>query len=90
MKAAPPALAVEHRATRPTCPRCESLEVVPLVFGLPTPELSEYAETTGKVALGGCVNLLGLSSLDLSRLRPRVFLRAVTDPPMDSTSVRTM
>jgi hypothetical protein len=55
VKAASPALAFEERATRPTCPRCESLEVVPLVFGLPTPELCVYAETTGKVALGGCV-----------------------------------
>ncbi len=38
----------------PTCPRCHSDEVVPIVYGLPGPELAEESRA-GRVALGGCV-----------------------------------
>lgn len=36
------------------CPDCGSTEVVPVVFGLPGPELLERARR-GEVALGGCM-----------------------------------
>lgn len=36
------------------CPRCEQTDVVPVVFGLPSPETFELAER-GFVALGGCL-----------------------------------
>ena len=36
------------------CPQCGALGVVPIVFGLPSPELVESAER-GEVSLGGCV-----------------------------------
>lgn len=39
---------------RPTrCPRCGGAELVPIVYGLPSPELGERARR-GEVALGGC------------------------------------
>ncbi len=38
----------------PRCPRCHSDEVLPIVYGLPGPELTE-ASLAGRVALGGCV-----------------------------------
>lgn len=37
----------------PTCPQCGGAPV-PIVYGLPGPELFEEAER-GEVALGGCV-----------------------------------
>ena len=36
------------------CPRCDAKEVIPIVYGLPGPELMEDAEA-GRVALGGCL-----------------------------------
>lgn len=36
------------------CPKCGSLEVVPIVYGLPSPEGMEE-ETKGKIFLGGCL-----------------------------------
>jgi hypothetical protein len=36
-----------------TCPRCGSDRVVPVVYGLPDPELFEAADQ-GRVILGGC------------------------------------
>ena len=40
--------------TRRMCPRCNSEDVLPIIYGLPGPELTE-ASIRGKVALGGCV-----------------------------------
>ena len=37
-----------------TCAQCGSHEVMPIVYGLPGPELLEQAEA-GEVWLGGCV-----------------------------------
>ncbi len=37
-----------------TCPQCHAEAVVPIVYGLPGPELMEDAEA-GRVALGGCM-----------------------------------
>lgn len=36
------------------CPKCESSDVVPIVYGLPMPELEARA-IRGEVALGGCI-----------------------------------
>ena len=36
------------------CPRCQSDEVLPIVYGLPTPETVEVS-AAGRVALGGCM-----------------------------------
>jgi len=36
------------------CPECESADVVPIVYGLPAPELFASADR-GEVVLGGCV-----------------------------------
>ena len=36
------------------CPRCNSEDVVPIVYGYPGDELTE-ASMRGEVALGGCV-----------------------------------
>jgi transcription elongation factor Elf1 len=41
------------------CPQCGSQDVVPIVYGLPGPELMEAA-ARGEVMLGGCV--LGLQN----------------------------
>jgi hypothetical protein len=38
----------------PTCPRCHSDEVIPIVYGVPGPELVEESRA-GRVALGGRV-----------------------------------
>jgi len=39
----------------PLCPKCRSKEnVIPIVYGLPGPELQEKAKR-GEVILGGCV-----------------------------------
>jgi hypothetical protein len=35
------------------CPQCGSLDIVPIMYGLPGPEAMEAAEQ-GKIALGGC------------------------------------
>ena len=40
--------------TRPKCPSCGSSKVVPIVYGMPGPELVE-ASKKGEVELGGCV-----------------------------------
>ena len=36
------------------CPRCHSDEVVPILYGMPSPEMVEGSKA-GRVALGGCV-----------------------------------
>ena len=36
-----------------SCPKCGSLDVVPIFYGLQGPELMEAAKE-GKIALGGC------------------------------------
>ena len=36
------------------CPSCGTSQVLPIVYGLPGPELAEEARL-GKVVLGGCV-----------------------------------
>ncbi len=36
------------------CPRCNSAGVLPIVYGMPTPETVEKS-AAGRVALGGCV-----------------------------------
>jgi len=38
----------------PKCPRCSSDEVLPIAYGLPSPEMVEES-MAGRVALGGCV-----------------------------------
>jgi hypothetical protein len=35
------------------CPRCGSLDIVPILYGYPMPEAMEAAEK-GKIAVGGC------------------------------------
>ncbi len=40
--------------TPTTCPRCHSDEVLPIVYGMPGPELVEES-IAGRVALGGCM-----------------------------------
>ncbi len=37
----------------PTCPKCKSKKVLPIVYGLPDKNLAREAEQ-GKVVLGGC------------------------------------
>ena len=38
------------------CPRCQSAQVVPIVYGLPDPELVSLEDVeSGKVILGGCM-----------------------------------
>ncbi|HEY5642486.1 MAG TPA: hypothetical protein VIS31_06380 [Woeseiaceae bacterium] len=39
---------------RPSCPKCRSELVVPVVFGFPTDAALGDAER-GKIALGGCI-----------------------------------
>jgi len=36
------------------CPKCGSRAVLPIVYGMPGPELTEES-LAGKVALGGCL-----------------------------------
>lgn len=36
-----------------SCPTCGSLDVVPILYGLPGPEMMDAAEK-GKIELGGC------------------------------------
>ena len=38
----------------PVCPKCSSKNIIPIVFGLPGPELEAEA-MAGKVSLGGCI-----------------------------------
>jgi hypothetical protein len=45
---------IGHPPTELRCPECRSLEVIPIVYGLPGTELTEQAER-GEVALGGCI-----------------------------------
>ena len=43
-----------QRKGRKSCPKCGSLDVVPIFYGLPGgPEVMEAAKK-GKIALGGC------------------------------------
>lgn len=44
------------RPDLPPCPMCGAVEVIPVVFGLPGPELVERANR-GEVSLGGCMPL---------------------------------
>ena len=39
---------------KPPCPKCGSREVIPIVYGMPGPELLRKS-AEGRVALGGCV-----------------------------------
>ena len=44
-----------QRKSRKPCPKCGSLDVVPIFYGLPGgPEVMEAAKL-GKIALGGCL-----------------------------------
>ncbi len=36
------------------CPKCKSINVIPIVYGLPTPEAEEEAKK-GLFKLGGCI-----------------------------------
>jgi len=36
------------------CPKCKSTRVIPIVYGLPTPE-AEEEEKKGLIRLGGCI-----------------------------------
>ena len=38
----------------PKCPSCGSNAVVPIIYGLPGPELMEDAKS-GKIEIGGCI-----------------------------------
>jgi hypothetical protein len=42
-----------QRKSPEPCPKCGSLDVVPIMYGLPGPEMMEAANR-GKIALGGC------------------------------------
>lgn len=37
----------------PTCPNCGSLDVIPIAYGYPGPEMMEEMER-GEIILGGC------------------------------------
>jgi hypothetical protein len=39
---------------KPMCPKCSGIEVLRIMYGLPTDEAIEEAQA-GKIALGGCV-----------------------------------
>ena len=41
------------RSRKAPCPRCGSLDVVPILYGYPGPGMMDMAEQ-GKIALGGC------------------------------------
>jgi hypothetical protein len=56
---APPKALKSHsgrrvRAKRPSCPNCGGTKVLPIAYGLPTPE-GEAAARAGKLILGGCI-----------------------------------
>jgi hypothetical protein len=38
----------------PQCPRCDSVDTVPILYGYPAPEMYA-AMNAGKVAIGGCL-----------------------------------
>jgi len=38
----------------PACPECQAADTVPIVYGLPGPEIFAAAER-GELAIGGCV-----------------------------------
>jgi len=40
--------------TSTTCPRCHSDKVLPILYGMPGPEMTQES-IAGRVALGGCV-----------------------------------
>lgn len=42
---------IEHEQTRPVCPRCESFETLPTLYGLP---IFDWKVQQGKVAVMGC------------------------------------
>jgi hypothetical protein len=42
-----------QRKSPEACPKCGSLDIVPIMYGLPGPEAMEAAEQ-GRIALGGC------------------------------------
>ena len=42
------------RDQKQKCPNCNSSNVIPIVYGMPAPDLQEQAER-GEVKLGGCV-----------------------------------
>jgi hypothetical protein len=42
-----------RRKSLEPCPKCGSLDVVPILYGYPGPGMMEAAEQ-GKIALGGC------------------------------------
>jgi len=47
----------EKKATgesKPRCPLCDSDEVLPILYGLPGPEMVKEAEE-GRIAIGGCI-----------------------------------
>ena len=39
---------------RPVCPSCGAVEVLPIAYGMPGPEMIAAADR-GEIALGGCV-----------------------------------
>lgn len=39
---------------RKRCPNCDSEEIIPIVYGLPGPEMMEES-LRGEIALGGCI-----------------------------------
>ena len=40
--------------TSTTCPKCGSQDVLPILYGMPSREMTEES-IAGKIALGGCV-----------------------------------
>jgi len=44
----------ESGSSKTACPSCGANDSVPIVYGLPGPELMEEAKA-GKVAIGGCI-----------------------------------
>lgn len=44
----------QRKKSPETCPECESLEVVPILYGYPMPE-AMAAANEGKIELGGCL-----------------------------------
>jgi hypothetical protein len=42
-----------RKSKAPTCPECQTDDTVPIVYGMPSPEVFEAAER-GELAIGGC------------------------------------
>ena len=40
--------------TGPSCPKCGSLDSLPVAYGFPGPEMEQAAER-GEIVLGGCI-----------------------------------